>query len=386
MAIEQNVKPGWKTWRFEQMAVSVNDRIDDPSKANVEHYVGLEHLDSDSLKIRRWGSPSDVEATKLVFRNGDIIFGRRRAYQRKLAVADFDGICSAHAMVLRAKPEVVLPEFLPFFMQSDLFMSRAMEISVGSLSLTINWKTLAQQEFALPPLDEQYRMKDLLQVCEESNEELSNALKATKYLRQSLSQHLFERDETHSRQLRTLIQDSLYGPRFSSELYDESGKVAQLRTTDIDEDGSISYETIPKARLELKEYETHLLKDGDLVISRSGTCGLTAVFRRQATPTIPAAFLIRLRTTDELLPEYLHEFFSSPKGRQLTTSLSRGGVQKNINGSNLLAQHIPCPNIARQNQVTRDLMGIRSIENRLVKRLNQVSDLKSYALNEFFGE
>lgn len=136
------------------MAVMVNDRIDNPAEANVEHYVGLEHLDAESLSIRRWGSPSDVEATKLLFKKGDIIFGRRRVYQRKLAIAPFDGICSAHAMVLRAKPEIALPEFLPFFMQSDLFMERAKEISVGSLSPTINWKALAQEEFALPPLEE----------------------------------------------------------------------------------------------------------------------------------------------------------------------------------------------------------------------------------------
>ena len=132
----------WPRVRFDQMAVIVNDRVE-PGDTDLEHYVGLEHLDSESLKIRRWGSPDDVGATKLRFRTGDIIFGRRRAYQRKLAVADFDGICSAHAMVLRAKPEVVLPEFLPFFMQSDLFMNRAVKISVGSLSPTINWKTLS---------------------------------------------------------------------------------------------------------------------------------------------------------------------------------------------------------------------------------------------------
>ncbi len=127
----ERLKRGWRTWRFDQMAVMINDRIDNPADADVEHYVGLEHLDSDSLTIRRWGTPSDVEATKLRFRTGDIIFGRRRVYQRKVAVAHFDGICSAHAMVLRAIPEVALPEFLPFFMQSDAFMERAKQISVG---------------------------------------------------------------------------------------------------------------------------------------------------------------------------------------------------------------------------------------------------------------
>ncbi|MCA9974256.1 MAG: hypothetical protein KC413_00845, partial [Anaerolineales bacterium] len=113
-----------KTWRFDQIAKNVNERVE-PGGVDVDHYVGLEHLDPDSLKIRRWGSPDDVGATKLRFKKGDIIFGRRRVYQRKLAVAEFDGICSAHAMVLRPKTDVVLPEFLPFFMQSDLFMNRA---------------------------------------------------------------------------------------------------------------------------------------------------------------------------------------------------------------------------------------------------------------------
>lgn len=144
-------RKGWRRVKFGEMAEQVNERVDDPKKAGASVYVGLEHLDSDSLKIRRWGSPDDVEATKLRFYKGDIIFGRRRAYQRKLGVAEFDGICSAHAMVLRARPEVVAPEFLPFFMQSDVFMKRAQEISVGSLSPTINWTTLREQEFDLPP-------------------------------------------------------------------------------------------------------------------------------------------------------------------------------------------------------------------------------------------
>jgi hypothetical protein len=44
---------GSTRWRL-----NVNVRVDDPSVAEVDYYVGLEHLDSDSLKIRRWGSPS----------------------------------------------------------------------------------------------------------------------------------------------------------------------------------------------------------------------------------------------------------------------------------------------------------------------------------------
>src|SRR5688572_24653900 len=75
---------GARRVRFGDIAICVNDRVDNPSEAGVARYVGLEHLDPDSLRIQRWGTPSDVQATKLLFRKGDIIFGRRRAYQRKV--------------------------------------------------------------------------------------------------------------------------------------------------------------------------------------------------------------------------------------------------------------------------------------------------------------
>src|SRR6266508_4118312 len=159
-------RKGWKHLPFGAFAESVNERVE-PANAAHEIYVGLDDLDSGDLHIRRWGKGSDVIGTKLRFRKGDIIFGRRRAYQRKLAVAEFDGICSAHAMAVRAKPDVVLPEFLPFLMMSDRFMNRAVEVSVGSLSPTINWTTLKLEEFALPPLDQQRRIAELLWALDE---------------------------------------------------------------------------------------------------------------------------------------------------------------------------------------------------------------------------
>lgn len=178
------------SYRFDQLADQINKRVM-PDEADVERYVGLEHLDPDSLRIRRWGDTSEVESTKLLFQPGDIIFGKRRVYQRKVAVADFEGICSAHAMVLRAKPETVLPEFLPFFMQSDLFMERALSISVGSLSPTINWKALAKEEFLLPPIQEQARVVEVLSAFDASIEGLYAALENAQIVWRSLSRDEF---------------------------------------------------------------------------------------------------------------------------------------------------------------------------------------------------
>jgi hypothetical protein len=171
-------RKGWRRLPFGAFAESVNERVE-PADAAEDIYVGLDDLDPGSLHVRRWGKGSDVIGTKLRFRKGDIIFGRRRAYQRKLVVAEMDGICSAHAMVVRAKPKLVLPEFLPFLMMSDKFMNRAVEISVGSLSPTINWTTLKLEEFDLPPLDQQRRIAEVLWAVDaavESSRSLGGAI------------------------------------------------------------------------------------------------------------------------------------------------------------------------------------------------------------------
>jgi type I restriction enzyme S subunit len=184
------LKPGWKMVKFGDIALNVAVRVD-PADAKTDIYVGLEHLDPSTLHLRQWGHPPDVTGQKLAFKKGDVIFGRRRAYQRKLAVAEFDGICSAHAMVVRAKPKMILPEFLPFFLQSDMFMERAIEISVGSLSPTINWKTLRVQEFPLPPLDEQKRIAKILWAADEAIDKYHATSNRLQQLRNSIWEDIF---------------------------------------------------------------------------------------------------------------------------------------------------------------------------------------------------
>lgn len=158
-------KSHWKRVAFGDVIQNVTERIN-PADADVDRYVGLEHLDPDVMTVQRWDSPDVVAGQKLRFRTGDVIFGRRRAYQKKVALAEFDGICSAHALVLRAREDYVAPEFLPVFLSSDYFLDRAIAISVGSLSPTVNWRDLKVQEFELPPLEEQKRIAELLWAIE----------------------------------------------------------------------------------------------------------------------------------------------------------------------------------------------------------------------------
>jgi len=82
--------------------------------------VGLEHLIPEEVNLTTWDEDKENSFTK-IFRKGDILFGRRRAYLKKAAVAPFDGICSGDITVIEAIPEKILPELLPFVIQNDAF-------------------------------------------------------------------------------------------------------------------------------------------------------------------------------------------------------------------------------------------------------------------------
>ncbi len=175
----------FETVRFEKIAINISERVE-PKKTELTIYVGLEHLDADNLKIERTGAPDDVIGTKLKIYKGDIIFGKRRAYLRKVAVSHFDGIASAHSMILRANEKNIEKDFLPYFMQSDTFMSRAVQISEGSLSPTIKNKTLAVQEFILPKKEKQKELIVVFKQFDTTMEQLKQQRITLKNLKQKL--------------------------------------------------------------------------------------------------------------------------------------------------------------------------------------------------------
>lgn len=156
----------WEKFKFTDLFDNIVEKVV-PKDSGLENYIGLEHLDSGSLHIKRFGDTSSLIGDKLKIYKGDIIFAKRNAYLKRASIAPFDAVASAHSLVLRPKEKNVLPEFIPFFLISEKFWERAIEISVGSLSPTINWKSLAKQEFLVPPKDQQAQLAELLWAMDE---------------------------------------------------------------------------------------------------------------------------------------------------------------------------------------------------------------------------
>jgi type I restriction enzyme, S subunit len=347
-------RDGWKRVKFGDIAENVAVRVDDPSEAGVDRYVGLEHLDPGSLAITRWGSPTDVEATKLRFSPGDIIFGRRRAYQRKLAFAEFEGICSAHAMVLRAKPDLALPEFLPFFLQSDLFFSRALAISVGSLSPTINWKTLKEEEFELPPMDEQREIAEVLW----AGEKAVRAYRRVAHCAQIARHQLFA----------SLTADAQPGELGDALVRIEAGKSpsAAGRPAHADELGVLKVSAVGdgafvesenKALLNTSDFVAAFeVRGGDILVTRANA-SVDGVGRPCRVASVRDGLMLSDKTL-RLVPDldrvdvsFLLAAMRGTTYRSYIRSAASGTEAKNISQAKLRRAPLPLPPLGRQREI-----------------------------------
>jgi len=384
---------GWTLKKFSAIAASITERVDDPSASGVKRYVGLEHLDPESTTIRRWGSPSDVEATKLRFYPGDVIYGRRRAYQRKLGVAEFDGICSAHALVLRAKPDVCLREFLPFFLQSDAFHQRALDISVGSLSPTINWKTLAVQEFALPPIAAQLRIVEVMEAADQSvgNAERLSSLYLD--LICSLIQEIVFNKATNryeQRPLSSFLRLTSAGSWGADEGVDEVD-CRVIRSTEFTNVGSL-LPASPAVRSISKETLSKLqLTSGDLLIERSGGTPDRPVGRviswPGGAPAIPSNFVHLLRVDERQIPPvvlkwilwYLHRTGATRPFQTASTNM------RNLRITDYLAQPLPVLTKAERSSLAARLDAADSARSLEESRLESAQHVRAGLLSSLLG-
>lgn len=183
MQVNDTDKSTWQTVRFGDVVREAKETEQDPLAKGITRYVGLADLDPDSIQLKRWSEIADGETTfTRLFRKGQMLFGRRRAYQRKAAVAPFDGICSGDIIVMEAKPDKLLPELLPFLIHTDGFFDYAIQTSAGSLSPRTKWSHLAKYEFALPPLDEQRRIAEVLMTLEDVLHKYNECLIKTQHL------------------------------------------------------------------------------------------------------------------------------------------------------------------------------------------------------------
>ncbi|MGS0675957.1 restriction endonuclease subunit S [Shewanella sp. 125m-1] len=362
---------GCKMVKFANIANQISKRVE-PTETELQIYVGLEHLDPDNLKIKRHGVPSDVTGQKLLVKKGQIIFGKRRAYQRKVAVADWDCICSAHAMVLEANSDNVIPEFLPIFMQSDSFMDRAVAVSEGSLSPTIKWKVLCEQKFKIPSFQDQEKIVNVY------NKLLSNQVKLDGFILSSLSlKAALEKQFSYIKDYKKIGDVTAFvtsGSRGWSKFCGNEGDLF-LRITNMTR-GRINLDLSDTKYVKLPSKNSEgartKVQNGDVLVSITADLGLVSLIEKGVETAYVNQHIALLRPDKTINSDYLAFMLSSKFGQRLLGSLNDGGAKAGISLKNLKELRIPMPNLSIQTKIAKPL---RELQQTIIKEENYKKNL-----------
>ena len=314
----------WKKTTLGDVCDEISVRIDNPASSRHARFVGLEHFESGDLKIRRWGSTEDLESAMKVFSSGDVLFARRNAYLKRASLADFDGVCSGDAIVLRERHEAIVPGFLAFVLNTNCFWEFAIANAAGTMSRRVNGKTLMRFEFDLPPLEQQRRIAEILWAMDEVVITFEDGLRAN--------------DEALIANLRAMFGNGVGKERFKvvplssiarlqtgiakGKKYPASVSTVELpylRVANV-QDGHLNLSEMKSIVIPETDKDKYLLRNGDVVICEGGDfdkVGRGAIWRDQVADCLHQNHVFSLRANSStILPEFLALQLASPYGKR----------------------------------------------------------------------
>jgi len=382
-------KSNWETFKFDEIAQKISKTID-PNETTLETYVGLEHIDAEDLHIRRKGSPDDVKGGKLRCYPGDIIFGKRRAYQRKAAIVDFEGICSAHAFVLRANSEAIDPKLFPFFLHSDQFMHRMVDISVGGLSPTINWGDSKHQEFLLPPKDQQAQLAKLLWAMDVEIEKEKEVLKKLKVFYQVEIDKSVPRKTKESWILGDVIKTRKGVTYKSSDYSDKDNGLPLLNLKSIEKGGGFNTDGIKYYKGAHKK--EHFVKNTDLIIACTD---ITREGRVVGYPLHPTVYqnkkmlftmdLVAIEISNSvLLRDYLYYVLKAGWVHWILFAYSPGTTVLHLDLNGMKKIKLPKYSMEKQEKIVYKLRTLEESISTLESKIKSSQSLQKSLINQIF--
>lgn len=307
--------------------------------------VGLEHLAPEEITLSAWDEDKDNTFTKF-FYEGDVLFGRRRAYLKKAAFAPFNGICSGDITVIEAVPEKILPELLPFVIQNDTFFDFAVGKSAGSLSPRVKWEHLKKYKFELPDMDKQRELAKVLWAIDATKKSYQKLLLKTDEL--IISQFIKQFSILDTVPLKEIAnissgQSSPYDEEFSDDgtPFIKAGNLEGLKLGKYTENScnKVNQATIQKRKLKLKQ-------PGTVLIAKSGMSCLSGHVYALKQPAYVVSHLACIEPIGEKgVTDFIRFFFTTYGTKDLIKDPSYPSIQ--------LGQlsEMQIPNVSYSNQL-----------------------------------
>lgn len=388
-------RKGWKILRFGDVVENVNETVRAPAEAGIERFIGLEHLEPGSLHIREWGNVADGTTFTRRCRPGQLLFGKRRAYQRKVAVAEFDAVVSGDIYVLAPKGDRLLPELLPFLCLSERFFQHAVGTSAGSLSPRTNWSSLASFEFVLPPLDQQRRIADILWAVDETYLANEQAIQSANEAIDAQLDDAFGTEGNGTERIRfptialsavTFLQTGIAkGKRYPATV--PTTEMPYLRVANV-QDGHLNLSEIKTIVVSKAEETRFKLRDGDVVICEGGDfdkVGRGTIWRGQVPNCLHQNHVFCLRANRAvLLPEFLTLQLGSAYGKRYFLGCAKKTSNlASINSTQVKAFPLQHPKLAEQLRIVREAEKLQSTRDALTSHLNATYKLSNMLTEAF---
>jgi len=381
-------RTGWKRVRFGDVVENLNKTERDPAEAGIERFIGLEHLEPGSLHIRTWGNVADGTTFTRCCRPGQVLFGKRRAYQRKVAVAKFDAVVSGDIYVLVPRDDRLMLELLPFICLSERFFQYAVETSAGSLSPRTNWKQLAEFEFDLPPLDQQRHIAEVLWAVDEAREGyLNTILHCNQWINAFANERCLDQQFP-----RVPLEEAIISITAGKSVAGVNepvgdGEFGVLKVSAVGPNG---FDALEHKRITQPEdfVPRFAVTAGDFLITRCNTKEL--VGRVCIVPeNYPSLMLCdkTLKLTfipENIEPGYLEEVLRTHAVRKQIESKAKGtgGAMKNITQDDIRSFVVPLPDLLTQKELFQGLRQGAAMKNLFESTAQAVMNLQTTIIND----
>jgi type I restriction enzyme S subunit len=374
----KHLKAGWRQVRFGDVVRQCKERAD-PETCGLERYIAGDHMDTDDLRLRRWGDIGSGylgPAFHMRFKPGQVLYGSRRTYLRKVAVADFEGICANTTFVFEPKnPNELLPGFLPVVMQTDAFNAFSVKSSKGSVNPYINFSDLERFEFALPPIDEQRRLVELVASIAELEEELRAAEHKADQLQRAAMQDLLDADLNgwSTQPIGQVFKVTTGGTPSRDNASFWNGDVPWVKT------GEVNYRviTLTEERITaegLTGSAAKLCPPGSVLIAlygqgptrgRVGMLGIEAAVNQACASIYPNA---------DFDPWFVYYYLS---GKYLSLrAMAQGAAQPNLNLAMIKGYRMPTPPLREQRAAVASINAVAKARAEILQRREQAAQVK----------
>ena len=345
--------------------------------------VGLEHLDPGEVELAHWDEGVETTFTK-AFSKGQVLFGRRRAYLRKAAVAPFDGICSGDITVIAPKDNLS-PRLLPFIIQNDALFEHAVTNSAGSLSPRVKWQNLSQFEFELPNADKQEELADILWAAQETRSRYKQLLTACGDVVKSQFVEIFSKKEfplIPLSQACTKITDGTH----KTPQYQETG-IAFISAKNVTSDGKLDFSDIK--HISTDEYESIQKRCetqiGDVLLTKSGSLGMPAIVDVDFPIGLFESLAVLKYRRDILDGVFLREQLKSARVQDQFTGGVKGIAVKHLHLNVIGRTSIIVPPLELQEEFTDFVLQVDKSKFAVQKALDELNATTKKILNQELG-